>query len=192
MIIKYQYCVGYTGEDGFELSVSAAQAVELATLLAAQSEVRPAGLGARDSLRMEAGLCLYGDDIDATTTPAEAGLLWTMGGPKGRRRTEQGFVGAAAFLEPTGKLRRQLRQRVGIVGMKFPTRGATEIWAGDGKSKIGMITSGGFGPSFQGPLAMGYITTKYNTDKTPIVKMHIRGVMAKAKVNILSMSYYYF
>lgn len=90
---------GYTGEDGFEISVAWKDAAALAELLLkAPDMVRLAGLGARDSLRLEAGLCLYGNDIDATTTPTEAALGWTMGGPKARRRKEQGFLGADKFL----------------------------------------------------------------------------------------------
>jgi aminomethyltransferase len=84
---------GYTGEDGFEISVDPSRAVELATKLFAEPEVKPAGLGCRDSLRLEAGLCLYGNDLDETITPVEGGLTWTIGGPKSRRRTEQGFLG---------------------------------------------------------------------------------------------------
>jgi aminomethyltransferase len=173
---------GYTGEDGFELSVSAAQAVELASILVSHPEVKPAGLGARDSLRMEAGLCLYGDDLDDATNPVEAGLVWTMGGPKGRRRTEQGFLGASIFLEPTGKLKKMSRKRVGIAGMKAPARGSTEIFSGDGKTKIGEVTSGGFGPSFKAPVAIGYISTNYNGDDKPAVKMNIRGKMTDAEI----------
>jgi len=92
---------GYTGEDGFEISVAWKDAAPLADALLKDSEtVQLAGLGARDSLRLEAGLCLYGNDIDATTTPVEAALAWTMGGPKARRRKEQGFLGADKFLLP--------------------------------------------------------------------------------------------
>lgn len=92
---------GYTGEDGFEISVSWKDAPALAELLLKDSStVQLAGLGARDSLRLEAGLCLYGNDIDASTTPVEAALAWTMGGPKARRRKEQGFLGADKFLTP--------------------------------------------------------------------------------------------
>ena len=87
---------GYTGEDGFEVSVSYEDGPNLMAALLDQPEVQPCGLGARDSLRLEAGLCLYGNDLDDDTNPVEAGLTWTIGGPKSRRRTDQGFLGAGA------------------------------------------------------------------------------------------------
>ena len=119
------------------------------------SEVKPTGLGARDSLRLEAGLCLYGNDIDDTINPVEAALTWTIGGPKSRRRVEQGFLGADKFLEKSGKLKPINKKRVGIAGMKAPARSHTEIFSADGKTKIGEVTSGGFGPSYQKALSMG-------------------------------------
>ncbi len=117
--------------------------------------MKPAGLGARDSLRLEAGLCLYGNDIDDKINPVEAALTWTIGGPKSRRRLEQGFLGADKFLEKDGKLKPITKKRVGVAGMKAPARGHTEIFSADGSKKIGEITSGGFGPTFNKPLAMG-------------------------------------
>ena len=93
---------GYTGEDGFELSIPAGQAETVVSALMEHADVDVAGLGARDSLRLEAGLCLYGNDIDDTTNPIEAVLGWTLGGKGSRRRTEQGFVGADKFLKPEG------------------------------------------------------------------------------------------
>lgn len=146
---------GYTGEDGFEISVSPDQAVKLATILLDQAEVKPAGLGARDSLRLEAGLCLYGNDIDEQTNPVEANLVWTIGKPGSRRRKEQGFLGAEHFLEKDGKLKPVQRKLVGIAGMKAPARAHIEIFNADGSAKIGEITSGGFGPSCNKPVAMG-------------------------------------
>lgn len=143
---------GYTGEDGFELSVSIVDAERIARLLLAQSGVQPAGLGARDSLRLEAGLCLYGNDIDETTTPVEAGLGWTIGR---RRRSEGGFAGADAILRQLndGPPRR-------LVGLRpdgrAPARAHAEIRSADG-ARIGAVTSGGFGPTVGGPVAMGYI-----------------------------------
>jgi aminomethyltransferase len=143
---------GYTGEDGFEVSVPAADAAPLAERLLAEPEVMPVGLGARDSLRLEAGLCLYGHDIDQTTTPVEADLAWTIGR---RRRAEGGFPGAAIIL-------RQLaegppRKRVGIrPDGRAPAREATPIADAAG-NPIGRVTSGGFGPSVGGPIAMGYV-----------------------------------
>ena len=143
---------GYTGEDGFEISIPADCAEAVAQILLAQPGVMPAGLGARDSLRLEAGLCLYGNDIDESTNPIEAGLAWTI--PK-RRRAEWNFLGAApirAMLEAG-----PARKRVGIrPDGKAPARGHTEILAADG-SVIGEITSGGFGPTLNAPCAMGYV-----------------------------------
>jgi len=153
---------GYTGEDGFELSAPHAAVAQLADALCADPSVRPAGLGARDSLRLEAGLCLYGHDLDPTTTPIEGGLAWTMGGPKARRRTEQGFLGADKILAPDGKLLPVSRKRVGLVGMKAPAREGAEIFAGD--VKVGVVTSGTFSPSLKKPIAMGYVATEFAKD----------------------------
>ena len=159
---------GYTGEDGFEISMPGAAAEKVACALLARPGVQAIGLGARDSLRLEAGLCLYGSDIDAATTPSEAALNWVIGA---RRRTEGGFPGAAKILEQikTGAP----RKRVGIRPLgRAPARGHTEIQDGSGK-RIGEITSGGFGPSFNGPVAMGYVETafsKVGTKLTLIVR----------------------
>ena len=172
---------GYTGEDGFEISVSEKETERLARALFAQPNVKPAGLGARDSLRLEAGLCLYGNDIDETINPVEAALTWTIGGPKSRRRTEQGFLGAEHFLEKGGKLKPISKKRVGIAGMKAPARGHTEIYDKEGKVKIGEVTSGGFGPTFQKPLAMGYVTTEHANEDTD-VSLLVRGKLLPAKV----------
>lgn len=160
---------GYTGEDGFEISVPSAQAEDLARLLLGEPEVAPIGLGARDSLRLEAGLCLYGHDIDRTTTPIEAGLAWSIGK---RRRDQGGFPGAERIL---GQLRDGVeRKRVGIrPDGRAPAREHTEITAPDGES-IGEITSGGFGPTVGGPVAMGYVNSKYAKLDTPI-ELLIRG-----------------
>jgi aminomethyltransferase len=143
---------GYSGEDGFEISVAAARAEDLARLLLAQEEVQPIGLGARDSLRLEAGLCLYGHDIDETTTPVEASLAWSI---SKRRRREGGFPGAEV-------IQRQLRdgpprKRVGIrPDGRQPVREGAEVVDADGNG-IGVVTSGGFGPTIGGPVAMGYV-----------------------------------
>jgi glycine cleavage system T protein (aminomethyltransferase) len=143
---------GYTGEDGFELSLAAEDAAAVAEALLHEPEVMPIGLGARDTLRLEAGLCLYGHDIDETTTPVEAGLAWTIA----RRRREKGcFPGAATIL-------RQLadgpaRKRVGIrPDGRAPARDGTLIRDAAGKP-VGRVTSGGFGPSLGAPIAMGYV-----------------------------------
>ena len=147
---------GYTGEDGYEISVPADQADALARKLLAQNDVEAIGLGARDSLRLEAGLCLYGHDIDETTTPVEAALTWSIGK---RRREEGGFPGADVIL---GQIKNGApRKRVGILpDGRAPAREGTEIQAPDGTT-IGTITSGGFGPSLEAPLAMGYVTTEH-------------------------------
>ncbi|MBM3557918.1 MAG: glycine cleavage system aminomethyltransferase GcvT, partial [Alphaproteobacteria bacterium] len=136
---------GYTGEDGFEISIPAAEAEGVVRLLLGETEVKPIGLGARDSLRLEAGLCLYGHDIDETTTPVEAGLAWSIGK---RRRAEGGFPGDAV-------IRRQLaegtaRLRVGIrPDGRQPAREGSEIRDAAG-AVVGQLTSGGFGPSVGG------------------------------------------
>lgn len=165
---------GYTGEDGFEISVSPQNANKLAEALLAQPEVKPAGLGARDSLRLEAGLCLYGNDLDETINPVEGALVWTIGGPKTRRRKEQGFLGADKFLEPSGALKPISKKRVGLAGMKAPARGHTEIFTEDGSKKIGEITSGGFGPTYGKALAMGYVETASSEAGTKVT-VDVRG-----------------
>ncbi len=149
---------GYTGEDGFEISVPEASAVEFARTLLAAPDVAPIGLGARDSLRLEAGLCLYGHDIDEATTPVAAGLTWAI--PKSRRKggaRAGGFPGAEQILAEldTGAALR----RVGLRPEgRAPMREGTEIWdAASGGRAIGRITSGGFGPSVGAPIAMGYV-----------------------------------
>ncbi|MBT3628486.1 MAG: glycine cleavage system aminomethyltransferase GcvT [Rhodospirillaceae bacterium] len=143
---------GYTGEDGFEISVYGEDARHVWEALAAAPEVAPAGLGARDSLRLEAGLCLYGHDIDETTSPVEAGLLWSIGK---RRREEGGFPGAERIQAEIAD--GATRRRVGILPEgRAPVRENTEILSA-GDEPIGKVTSGGFGPSAGGPVAMGYV-----------------------------------
>ncbi|HHK74992.1 MAG TPA: glycine cleavage system aminomethyltransferase GcvT [Rhizobiales bacterium] len=167
---------GYTGEDGFELSVDGAQAEALARHLLAHEAVEMIGLGARDSLRLEAGLCLYGHDIDTTTSPVEAGLLWSIG--KARRETG-GFPGATRIL-------REIRQGPArkLVGIRpdgrAPAREGTRIENENGE-EIGVITSGGFGPSVGGPVAMGYVTAQQATAGSPL-KLIIRGKAHGASV----------
>ena len=167
---------GYTGEDGWEISVAARDAEALAKALLAEPEVKPIGLGARDSLRLEAGLCLHGNDIDPTTTPIEADLAWTIGK---RRREEGGFPGHAVVM-------RQLkdgvsRKRVGIKPEdKAPARGHTPVADMQGVT-IGEITSGGFGPSVGGPVAMGYVALAHAQPGTSIQTI-VRGTPRPAKV----------
>src|SRR5262249_44149089 len=142
---------GYTGEDGFEISVAAERAEDLARLLLAQGGVEPIGLGARDSLRLEAGLCLYGHDIDEATSPIEAGLAWSI---QKRRRVEGGFPGARRIGEELAH--GAARRRVGIrPDGRAPAREGSEIVTRLGE-QLGTVTSGGFGPSLNGPIAMGY------------------------------------
>ena len=154
---------GYTGEDGFEISVAGDAAERLARRLLAEPEVKPAGLGARDTLRLEAGLCLYGHDIDATTTPIEAGLGWTIGK---RRRGEGGYPGAEIIARQIAS--GAPRRRVGLRPEdKAPAREETPIVAPDGRA-IGRVTSGGFGPSVGGPIAMGYVEAAFAAPGTAL------------------------
>ncbi|MBM3733616.1 MAG: glycine cleavage system aminomethyltransferase GcvT [Acidimicrobiia bacterium] len=143
---------GYTGEDGFEISVPAERAEALARRLLEDGRVKPAGLGARDSLRLEAGLCLYGQDLDETTTPIEADLAWTVGA---RRRAERNFPGADVIIRQIAEGPRRLRVGIRPEG-RAPARAGTALARPDG-SNAGTITSGGFGPTVGGPVAMGYV-----------------------------------
>ncbi|NRQ14750.1 glycine cleavage system aminomethyltransferase GcvT [Ensifer sesbaniae] len=149
---------GYTGEDGFEISIPVVSAVDVTQRLLEHPDVKPIGLGARDSLRLEAGLCLYGNDIDTTTTPVEAALEWAM--QKARRAggaREGGFPGADRIL---GQLAEGAsRRRVGLKPEgRAPVRGGAKLFAdAEGKTPVGQVTSGGFGPSLDGPVAMGYV-----------------------------------
>ncbi|XP_041048632.1 aminomethyltransferase, mitochondrial isoform X2 [Carcharodon carcharias] len=153
---------GYTGEDGVEISVPIQRTVELAELLLRNSEVRLAGLGSRDSLRLEAGLCLYGNDIDETTTPVEATLLWTIGK---RRRAAADFPGASIILRQIKE--KTKRKRVGLVSAGPPVRQRTPILNPDGKV-IGEVTSGCPSPCLKQNIAMGYVDTEYSKQGTPI------------------------
>jgi aminomethyltransferase len=167
---------GYTGEDGFEISLGAEDAEGLARRLLAEPEVAPAGLGARDSLRLEAGLCLYGHELTPDTTPVEAGLGWTIAK---RRRREGGFPGAEIIL---GELEHgPPRKLVGIRPEgRAPAREGTEIQDGEG-GRIGAVTSGGFGPTVGGPIALGYVTAEYAAPPTA-VQLSIRDKPHPAKV----------
>jgi aminomethyltransferase len=143
--------------------------------------VNMAGLGARDSLRLEAGLCLYGHDISKDTTPIEASLGWTLGPPGSRRRIEQGFLGADKILTPEGKFRAVERKRVGITGMKAPAREGTIIYDGDGFKEIGRVTSGTYSPTLKKPIAMGYVLSDFTKAGTEI-QLKIREKLQKAVV----------
>lgn len=167
---------GYTGEDGYEISIESTAATKLSRALLAHEDVAPIGLGARDSLRLESGLCLYGHDIDLTTTPAEADLLWSV--PK-RRREEANFPGASVI---TGQIAAGVeKKRVGIVPEgRAPAREGTEIQNLQGET-IGTVTSGGFGPSFGGPIAMGYVAgTQSETDTQ--IQLIVRGKAMPARI----------
>ncbi|MBX9607721.1 MAG: glycine cleavage system aminomethyltransferase GcvT [Gammaproteobacteria bacterium] len=155
---------GYTGEDGFEIAMRAEHAERVARRLLANPEVEPCGLGARDSLRLEAGLCLSGADLDANTSPVEAALAWTIAR---RHRAAPGaaeFPGAARIL---GELvDGPLRRRVGLrVQGRVPVRAGAELCDADGQA-CGVVTSGGFGPSLDAPIAMGYVRTALATPGT--------------------------
>ncbi len=160
---------GYTGEDGFELSLAAEHAEAFARALLADDSMKPAGLGARDTLRLEAGLCLYGHDIDETTSPVEADLAWSIGK---RRRVEGGFPGADRIL---GELRdgpARLRVAMKPEGRVTPREG-TEIFDAEGE-RIGAVTSGAFSPTLGHPIAMGYLAPDDSAIGTP-VNFQIRG-----------------
>lgn len=166
---------GYTGEDGYEISVPNDAAEGLARALLADERVLPIGLGARDSLRLEGGMCLYGHDIDETTSPVEAALTW---GIQKIRRTggdrEGGFPGAERILAELEN--GAPRARVGLKPQtRAPMREGVELYATDnGGAPIGKVTSGGFGPSVEGPVAMGYVATE-NADTGTVLYGDVRG-----------------
>lgn len=167
---------GYTGEDGFEISVRAEDAEAVARALLAAPDVEPAGLGARDSLRLEAGLCLWGQDIDETTTPVEAGLLWSIGK---RRRQDGGFPGADVIQKQIAE--GAARRRVGIrPDGRAPARQGTVIQDVDGR-EIGAVTSGGYGPSVEAPVAMGYVAKTASQPNTE-VRLVVRGKAIPGRV----------
>jgi aminomethyltransferase len=170
---------GYTGEDGFEISVAAEKAESLAQKLLAEKGVKPAGLGARDTLRLEAGLCLYGSDIDETTTPVEADLAWII---PARRRQDGGFPGAAIIQQ---QLRDgAARRRVGLrpEGRQIARHG-TAILDGSGAT-IGLVTSGTFSPSLDAPIAMGYVEAS-QAGAGSVLILSIRGAALRAQVAAL-------
>jgi aminomethyltransferase len=166
---------GYTGEDGYEISIPGDEAGRIWGALLADDRVKPIGLGARDSLRLESGLCLYGHDIDTTTSPVEGNLVWSI---QKRRREEGGFPGAARI---QAELRNgPARFRVGIQPEgRQPAREGTEVFAAG--RKIGVVTSGGFGPTVNGPVAMGYVEAPFAAAGTDITLM-VRGKELPAKV----------
>jgi aminomethyltransferase len=167
---------GYTGEDGYEISIPNDKAVAVAQALLDQGEVKPIGLGARDSLRLEAGLCLYGSDIDTTTTPIEANLSWII---SKRRKLEGGFPGDHKIIEQINTGAPKLRVGIKPEG-RAPARAHTEILSEAGQP-IGEITSGGFGPSVNGPIAMGYVKAAYAAPGTK-VQLVVRGQNLPAQI----------
>ena len=173
---------GYTGEDGFEISVPAEHAEALAATLLGHDEVWPIGLGARDSLRLEAGLCLYGHDIDTTTTPVEAALEWSV--QKSRRSggaREGGFPGAEKIL--TQFAQGASRRRVGLKAEgRAPVREGASLFADAASHQpVGEVTSGGFGPSLNAPVAMGYLPVSLANVGTPVFA-EVRGQRLPLKV----------
>ncbi|HHN66727.1 MAG TPA: glycine cleavage system aminomethyltransferase GcvT [Thermopetrobacter sp.] len=175
MEVRVTRC-GYTGEDGYEISVPAERAEELAERLLAEPEVEPAGLGARDTLRLEAGLCLYGNDIDETTSPVEANLTWSIGK---RRREQGGFIGEERILKELQE--GPARKLMGIRPEgRAPARAGTEVFSADGE-KIGHVTSGGYGPTVGGPVAMGYVRADHATEGAEVI-LKVRGRDIPAQV----------
>jgi aminomethyltransferase len=167
---------GYTGEDGFEISVPADQAETLARTLLEAPEVVPAGLGARDSLRLEAGLCLYGNDLDEVTTPVEAGLTWTIGK---RRKLTWDFKGATVARDQLDTGAPRLRVGLRPEG-RAPARAGTTIVDAEG-NEAGVVTSGGFSPSLNAPIAMGYVRRDVAADGTKLFLL-VRGKPLPATV----------
>lgn len=167
---------GYTGEDGFEISLPAGAATEVAGLLCAEPEVGPIGLGARDSLRLEAGLPLYGHDLSPETSPIEAGLIF---GINKRRRTEGGYPGAARINREIAE--GTARKWVGLtLEGRMPARGGADVFAGD--EKVGVVTSGGFSPTLGAPIAMAYVEAGHAAPGTAL-ECEVRGKRLPATVS---------
>lgn len=176
---------GYTGEDGFEISLPAHAAEAMARALLAQPEVKPVGLGARNSLRLEAGLCLYGNDINTTTTPVEAALNWAI--QKVRRSggdRADGFIGAATVLAQLDGTAPIQRLRVGLVGLeRVPVREHVELHNNTGQ-KVGEVTSGLLAPSADQPVALAYVQAEYAATGTRLNAM-VRGKAVPMQVSPL-------
>ena len=171
---------GYTGEDGFEISIPAEHVVTFADVLCAQPEVKPIGLGARDSLRLEAGLPLYGHDLDDRIDPVQGDLSFAI---SKRRREESGFAGASRIL---GALKDGAdKKRVGFtVDGRMPVREGAAIFAGD--TQVGVMTSGGFAPTVNAPIAMGYVAMQHSVLNT-VLKAEVRG--KRVSVTVASMPF---
>ncbi|MGO7181910.1 glycine cleavage system aminomethyltransferase GcvT [Rhizobium brockwellii] len=176
---------GYSGEDGFEISIPSDKAEDVTKRLLEHPDVQAIGLGARDSLRLEAGLCLYGNDIDTTTSPVEAALEWAM------QKARRGNGARAGGFPGSGRILSELengaaRRRVGLKPEgKAPVRGHAKLYAdAEGKVEIGEVTSGGFGPSVEGPVAMGYVPLSRATAGT-LVYAEVRGKYLPTTVSAL-------
>ena len=178
---------GYTGEDGYEIGMSASDAVRVASALLGDARVAPAALGPRDSLRLEAGLCLYGHDIDATTTPNEAALTWTIGKTR-RDAGRDTFIGAAPILKELAN-KSWARRRVGLSVLGAPAREGAPIFTrtSDGSAdpskakRIGVVTSGTFSPCLKAPVAMGYVESAHSKDGNKLA-VEVRGKLVDAVV----------
>ena len=170
-------CCGYTGEDGYEISIEKRYAELLANALTNLNETKWVGLGARNSLRLEAGLCLYGNDLTIETTPIEANLLWSI---QKRRRIEGGFMGADVILQQISE--GAPRKRVGVSPMdcRTPMRDHTPLKDKNGRV-VGEITSGGFGPTMNGPIAMGFVLDDVSSAGTELIA-EVRGKSLACRV----------
>jgi len=183
---------GYTGEDGFEISIPSADAERLCRLFLDQPEIEAIGLGARDSLRLESGLCLYGHDIDTTTTPLEGSLIWAIS--KNRRADGEragGFPGEEKILSQIAN-KDWTRKRIGLLSEgRAPVREGTELFDEAG-NKIGMVTSGTYGPTVEKPVAMGYVETAFSALET-VVYAEVRGKklpMTVSRMPFIEQRYY--
>ncbi|MBB1485055.1 glycine cleavage system aminomethyltransferase GcvT [Oceanospirillum sediminis] len=183
---------GYTGEDGFEISIPSADAERLCRLFLDQPEIEAIGLGARDSLRLESGLCLYGHDIDTTTTPLEGSLIWAIS--KNRRADGEragGFPGEEKILSQIAN-KDWARKRIGLLGEgRAPVREGTELFDEAG-NKIGVVTSGTYGPTVEKPVAMGYVETAFSALET-VVYAEVRGKklpMTVSRMPFIEQRYY--
>ncbi|WP_413992191.1 glycine cleavage system aminomethyltransferase GcvT [Labrys okinawensis] len=167
---------GYTGEDGYEISVKSSKSVQIWRTLLADDRVKPIGLGARDSLRLEAGLCLYGHELNETISPIEAGLIWSI---QKRRRVEGGFPGAARLQKEIAE--GVARTRVGLIPEgRSPVRDGAPLKNTDGET-VGIVTSGGFGPTVGGPVAIGYVPPALSAPGTSLL-VELRGKDVPIKV----------